>query len=78
MSLPDIGDQSRGGQISRAAAEFQRRASRATPVHDRPPWGQSQHQKPKKAMPRRPRRAAAPWGGLAAVPSVGAVMSAMR
>ena len=76
VSLPDI--RARRGQVSQAAAEFQRKASRAIAVHDRPEWGRAQDAKPKKAVPGRPRRAAAPWAGLSAVPTVGAVMSAMR
>ena len=76
VSLPDI--RARRGQVSQAAAEFQRKASRAIAVHDRPEWGRTQDTKPKKAVPGRRRRAAAPWAGLSAVPTVGAVMSAMR
>eukprot|EP01043_Picozoa_sp_COSAG02_P005276 COSAG02_NODE_142_length_34188_cov_183.180791_15_plen_590_part_00 len=76
VSLPNIGGLRRG-QVSQAAAEFQRKTSRAIPVHDRPQWGRAQHQQPKK-VPGRLRRATAPWAGLSAVPTVGAVMSAMR
>ena len=85
VSLPDLGSSNNkrggrgaGGAISNAAAEFQRKSSRAMAVHDRKPWGQAQQTKPKKAMPGRPRRVAAPWAGLSAVPTVGAVMSSMR
>ncbi len=76
VSLPDIGGLRRD-PVSQAAAEFQRKASRAISVHDRPQWGRAQYQQPKK-VPGRLRRAAAPWAGLSAVPTVGAVMSAMR
>ena len=47
-------------------------------VHDKKPWGFAPAEQQRQAQRRVPRRAAAPWGGLSAVPTVGAVMASMR
>ena len=46
-------------------------------VHDKKPWGFAPAVK-RLAKRRVPRRVAAPWAGLSAVPTVGAVMAGMR